>query len=851
MRQSLFKFFALFGAMLLAFYVHAQTAITGKVVDEVTRLPLAGVTVTVVGTNISIATDDEGDFALTATQPISSISLKLVGYEVKDVTVPSGTTVLGTIELTSSSTSLSEIMVTANSVAIDRKTPVAVSTVRAQQIEEKLGSQEFPEIMKTTPGIFITRQGGGYGDSRVNLRGFNSANVAVMINGVPVNDMENGWVYWSNWAGLSDVTSMMQVQRGLGASKVAVPSTGGTMNIITKTTDAVQGGSVYFGIGNNGYNKMAFNYSTGLTEDGWALSVLGSRTTGDGWAEGLQFEGYSYFFSLAKRINDNHTLSLTGFGAPQVHGQRQNRQLISTFKNAPQGLRYNSDWGVKDGQIVNVEDNFYHKPQFSLNHNWSINNKSFLSTALYLSTGSGGGSGISGVGLTDLNYRTGDQYSPYDLDAMVARNLQNSDGSASIYRYASRNDHNWYGILSTYQNKLSSNFDLLAGVDLRSYKGIHFREITDLLGADYYLDRSDVNNPAKRTRVGDKFSYYNDGIVLWEGGFLQGEYSTGPLSAFASVSLSNTSYKRVDYFLYEESDPLRESDYYHFFGYQVKGGANYNFGNSNVFANLGHFNKAPNFDAVFPIFNNHDVNAEAEMEKITSFELGYGYTTSRFNARLNLYHTTWSDRTFQVDGTDTDGQVYFANLLGVDARHMGVELELFYRPIDWMTFRGQYSFGDWIWTNNLDSLTVYNEAQEPVIEVGEVFMEGMKVGDQAQTSAAASLDIELWKGVKIGGVYTFNGNYFAFFDPTTLGREDLKPWKAPNYSLFDLNAVFNFKVGNLDAALFANVNNVFNTEYVSDANAVFDSETGVSNAANSFVYFGTGRTYSTGLKVKF
>ena len=36
-----------------------------------------------------------------------------------------------------------------------------------------------------------------------------------MINGVPQNDMENGWVYWSNWDGVGDGTSSIQVQRGL------------------------------------------------------------------------------------------------------------------------------------------------------------------------------------------------------------------------------------------------------------------------------------------------------------------------------------------------------------------------------------------------------------------------------------------------------------------------------------------------------------------------------------------------------------------------------------------------------------------------------------------------------------
>lgn len=58
-----------------------------------------------------------------------------------------------------------------------------------------------------------------------------------------------GGIYWSNWAGLSDVTRSMQVQRGLGASKVAAPSVGGSINIVTNTIDANKGGFVSYGMG--------------------------------------------------------------------------------------------------------------------------------------------------------------------------------------------------------------------------------------------------------------------------------------------------------------------------------------------------------------------------------------------------------------------------------------------------------------------------------------------------------------------------------------------------------------------------------------------------------------------------
>ena len=112
-------------------------------------------------------------------------------------------------------TTLSEVEVIAD-IAIDRKTPIAFSTIPAKKIEEELADQDLPMLLNSTPGVYATQQGGGDVDARINIRGFNQRNVAVMIDGIPVNDMENGWVYWSNWFGLSAVTSNTQVQKGIG-----------------------------------------------------------------------------------------------------------------------------------------------------------------------------------------------------------------------------------------------------------------------------------------------------------------------------------------------------------------------------------------------------------------------------------------------------------------------------------------------------------------------------------------------------------------------------------------------------------------------------------------------------------
>ena len=310
----------LFACMLFfAGWTFAQSgSIAGKISDSDTYEPLPGANVVIKGTSKGTTTDIDGNFKLGELSPGSyALEISFIGYELKEMiaTVRSGqTTQLGDIKLGTSSIGLREVEIIA-SVAVERETPVAVSTIKAEYIENKLGTQEFPEILKGTPGVYATKTGGGFGDGRINIRGFDSQNVAVMINGVPVNDMENGRVYWSNWAGLSDVTGSMQVQRGLGASKVAVPSIGGTINIVSKASDNKQGGSLYSRIGNNGYNEFGFQVNTGLSEKGWAMTLQGSRKAGAMYMDGSEFLGYSYYLNIAKQINTKHLLTFSVIGA--------------------------------------------------------------------------------------------------------------------------------------------------------------------------------------------------------------------------------------------------------------------------------------------------------------------------------------------------------------------------------------------------------------------------------------------------------------------------------------------------------------------------------------------------------
>ena len=281
--------------------------------------------------NAVVATDYDGVFSMAVPKGEALIEVSYIGYESESRQVTcegAGTSVRFRME----TLIMKEAVVSADLV-ISRKTPVAFTNVLPAQIQEELAGRDLPLVLNTTPGVYATQQGGGDGDARVTIRGFDQTNLAVMVDGVPMNDMENGWVYWSNWAGLDLVVRTTQVQRGLGASKLAIPSVGGTINILTGGDESANGSINYQSeIGSYGYFRNSLSGVFGNQDKGF-LHFVGSYKTNQGFADGLESEAYAYYLKGRKTVG-NHNLSLTTFGAPQRHGQRSYQMQVYEYDQA-------------------------------------------------------------------------------------------------------------------------------------------------------------------------------------------------------------------------------------------------------------------------------------------------------------------------------------------------------------------------------------------------------------------------------------------------------------------------------------------------------------------------------------
>ncbi|MDE6552708.1 MAG: carboxypeptidase-like regulatory domain-containing protein [Muribaculaceae bacterium] len=896
------RLFLLSALMVLCSAAWANYVCRGSVFDKQGE-PLIGATVAVPGTSTATAVDIDGNFSLSVPDNTKDLKISYVGFQDKTVKAQPE---IGRVVLDSETTMLQDVVVT-QSVAKTRKTPVAVSTVDAPFIEAKLGSQEFPEVLKTTPGVWATKDGGGYGDAKINMRGFKSTNVAQLVNGVPVNDMEWGGVYWSNWSGLSDVTSSMQTQRGLGAAIISTPSVGGTLNITTKSLDAKRGGTVFYGMGNDNMNHIGFSASTGLMKNGWAITLMGSRKWGDGYIQGTRFDAFTWFVNISKKINDNHQLSLTAFGSPQDHWKRDSNngltiegwQNVKNYMDGESMYRYNPTFGYRlNGQAYVSNQNHFHKPQISLNHIWQIDFKSSLSTAVYLSIANG--YGTSGQGRTS-DYRSqwygasngvlSDTWrcddGTFDYAAIEEMNAASTTGSNMVMAH-SINNHTWVGLVSTYKNELIENhLNLLVGLDVRYYAGLHQTKISDLFNGQYYVDDSSRKNvlPANNSAAADpNWQYqklgvgdivYRDytGYVAQEGLYAQLEYTCledDKLNVFLGGSINNNSDWLVNRFYYDKAH--QRSETLNFLAGNVKAGINYNIDrHNNVFANGGFISRAPFMSAAFLSREvSNAANPNALNEKCVSAEIGYEFHSPKFTAQINGYFTRWMDQTMVKTNTMQDGTRYVMNMSGVASRHMGVEVAATYKPFNWLEFSGMFSYGDWI----NDSNTIgyfYNSESQPLANLStgaiasgimaedhlwaKLNTKGRKVGGSAQTTGALSMTVKPLKGWRIGvdwvasarnySDYTITGNNLSTGQTMELGN----PWEIPWGNQLDLSASYSFKLGGLNATVYGNVNNLCNYNYIMDA---YTSATSDGTWQNAYrVFYSFGRTYSLRLKLTF
>lgn len=749
---------------------------------------------------------------------------------------------------------LNEITISAGLKNI-AKSPLRIKSVDSKLIDEISAGKTYPELLSNIPGIYASSETGSYGDAKINIRGFKQENISVLLNGVPISGLTSGSMFWNNWLGLTDATSTIQVQKGIGGSMLSDNSVGGTINIITKSPSKEPLLNIGYSFTGSGLSKGVINFNSGVLPKGWAISVLASYTGGKGWVDKTNVNSWAYMATISKQFKKGHSLLFSALGSPEEHEQRTTRLTYNQMKEY--GRDYNKNWGMftrADGTKYarTISKNNYHKPYFTLNHFYNTkigkNARNFsMSNAIYLTIGDGGGYWTETKGKRIIDYIANGQI---DWDAVVSNNIKENNSQNIMSDYMA--GHTQWGVKSSIEMDLSDNFKMEAGMHFQHYSTWEKEKITDLLGGDYWYEDYEKNslaglagrNPIKY--VGDYIRTNNGKILNYGTIYSMFTYDKNNLILKLGGSLSGSTHKRWDKYNYI-------NDIYSKVavggGGAVKFGLLYKISNSQSFyINSGFYTRAP-YSSVYFASGNNQISKDVKNEKNILAETGYRLIYGRGGIEATLYAAYWMNKSMMSNPyKPLEEDTYRFMISGLNALHYGVEADVWYNFTNWFKFNGYASIGSWRWKNNVNA-NIYDPYSGLLVQQINVYSKGLPVGDSPQTQIGASLEIKPYTNLRIFAQWQYNGRYWADFEPSTRTTPDdyTNPYRIPSYNIINIGAGWDKKLSKrLDINLFANINNLFDTYYIERG------KDGKTHSQDTFTgYWGVGRNYNIGIKLKF
>jgi len=765
---------ALVGIIMISGALFGQGTISGSVTDaDGNTLP--GANVVVEGTTLGAAATLSGGYTINVPDGNYTVTASVVGYKSSSATVRvSGSNASANFTLESASVALGGVEVLADRV--DNTDAIPFNEMTKADIDFRLGGRGLPKALSTLPNVFV-ENGGGWDDENVYVRGFDDRYTSYLINGVPMNDMENGNLYFSNWSVLADVASVVQVQRGAGSVNLATPSLGGVVNFMSAPASTEPGVQVKQEAGEHQYSKTAVTLNTGLMMDGkLAMMMSASRRTADKlFATGTYSDAWSYYFNASYSVNNDNRLEFIALGSPQFHGQNFWNNRISNYSHelalemgvaeedlrTEYGLDYNpradlldtpytgkravASWVPFDGwnykirdqrssTMINERNNYFHKPIVQLNWYSNLDDSTTMATSFYYSGGEGGGSGSAG----SLLWKS--DGSGRDYDATIARNMSEAqwkDGygyqSRGVLR-GSRNNQSTFGIMSKMEREMSDTLSMTLGLDLRTAKVEHYRQVYDLLGGDFFYNSSNPNwsEEQRHRTLGDKLYYDNTNTVDWLGGYVQANYDDGAgTNAFAMFGATTASYSAQDHFTLDNLKIEADAE----LGYQMKVGGSRALNDTwQLFGNVSYSAMTPSLDKLIDDVNMIK-NSEFENEKATWFDVGARFKSlnGQWAGSMNYYYALWQDRNQSGTSEDLNGVESFFSITGLSELHQGLEYSIAYQPIPVLRIDIRGHESDWRFTDDLTYTYNEIEGDDTSAETFDLYVKDVMISGAPQT----------------------------------------------------------------------------------------------------------------------
>lgn len=558
-------------------------------------------------------------------------------------------------------------------------------------------------LLSASKDVFVAITDFNFNAVRFRLRGYNSENVDLYFNGIPTNDLESGWAGWSNWSGLNDVTRRKETNVNMEAIGYTFGGVGGAVHIDTRAASQRKQLRLTLSNGTNGnYNHRAMlTWSTGMLSSGWAVTLSASRRWAqEGYIEGTFFDGYSYFASIDKKLNDKHSLNLVLLGAPNKRGKAG--ATTQEMYDLAGSNYYNPYWGYQNGEKRNSRVATRHQPMALLRHDWTINDNATLTTSVNFQKGRNGSTTLDWYNANDPRpdyYRklpsfvtsenqrlelerllsTSEEarqinwHSFYEVNRNSEETIENVDGiegndvtglRSKYIVMERRYDPQVFNFNTNLSYVLSDNVSLSGGLTYQAYKGENYQLVEDLLGGDFYPDidkfaerdlqgnvdatQSNLDTPNRLVREGDRFGYDYNSNVNKASAWGQAEFTIKKLGVHVAASASNTRFWRTGNYRNGKfpDSSFGDSEKQNFFNYGVKGGLNYAINGRNyVYANGAYMTRAPFFrDAYVSPRTRNEAVPNLTSEKILSGELAYVLTTPIIKARIGGYFTQFNDR---------------------------------------------------------------------------------------------------------------------------------------------------------------------------------------------------------------
>ena len=733
------------------------------------------------------------------------------------------------VELADSVINLQEVVIRDN-FSDSQTTPLSIKTLQPSHIKLYSTAPNYVEMLQGIPGVYATPSTGSYGDATLNIRGFKQENISILLNGIPIQGLTSGSMYWNNWMGLAEATYAVQIQKGMGSSMLADCAMGGMVNIITKTGEGLPEWDFSTSYTQYGTKKAMLSYSTGQLKHGWSANLMVSGVYGDGFVEASEVKSMSYLLSVSKILDPNNTLIFTALGSPEQHDQRNTE--LSKEEVDKYGRGYSKNWGWLNGEKYSIGRNHYFKPYFTLQH---LMDKGALhmKNSVYLAIADGGGrstfNDYTKPSTSIIAHQTADGH--IDFDAIIAENTASGYSKNIMIDYLS--GHTQAGAVISADYKLNGKWTLGSGLQYQYFDTWSKMVVLDLLGGNA------VQYSGQDLVVGDYIGSRYGRTTHLASGYGQIRYDGHKLNANLGVSVFNGNHR-----LHNDVSGDK-SEWVHGWGMTVKSGMVYHIASSTqAFLNLGYNSRLP-YAGTY-ISSNMAITNDVTNEENIMAEAGTRVNWKGGGLAVSGYATRWNNKTLTpsiAKRANESKEKYQIN--GLNALHMGVELSVEQKLTTWASVSAFANLASWKWKSSGKALS-YDFFTGDVQNEYAIYCDGLHVGDSPQTQIGMEGNFSLPQGFYARLAWQFNDRMYADFEPSNrTNPNSADAYRLPSWNVIDATLGWSSQLtDNMHIDVFATGRNLTDENYI---------ERGIDGGANDLAtfrgYWGAPRTLSVGMKL--